>query len=97
MECNIPLYGGLSLTIERNILETDPEEFHLNETRIFDIEQVGVENIAIETIGWKIKIDDDLLTIQAPSTNNRNEAYTENIILYRLLRLITETRHILRT
>lgn len=81
MECNIPLYGGLSLTIERNILETDPEEFHLNETRIFDIEQVGVENIAIETIGWKIKIDDDLLTIQAPSTNNRNEAYTENIII----------------
>lgn len=81
MECNIPLYGGLSLTIERNILETEPEEFHLNETRIFDIEQVGVENIAIETIGWKIKIDEDLLTIQAPSTNNRNEAYTENIII----------------
>lgn len=78
MECNIPLYGGLSLTIDRNI-EDDPQEFHLNETRIFDIEQEGVENIAIETIGWKIKIDEKLLTIQAPSTNNRNEAYTENI------------------
>ena len=44
MECNIPLYGGLSLTIERNI-EGDPQEFHLNETKIFDIEQEGVENI----------------------------------------------------
>ncbi|MDN0051486.1 DUF4955 domain-containing protein [Bacteroides caecigallinarum] len=80
MECNIPLYGGLSLAIDYNS-ENGPQVFSLNEKKIFSVKQEGVENIAIETIGWKIKIDEKELAIQAPSENKRNEAYTEDIII----------------
>lgn len=77
MECNIPLYGGLSLTIDYE----GTQEFSLNEKKVFPVKQEGVENIVIETVGWAIQIDEEELTIQAPSTNNRNEAYTEDIII----------------
>ena len=77
MECNIPLYGGLSLTIDYE----NPQEFSLSEKKVFPVKQEGVENIVIETVGWAIQIDDEELTIQAPSINKRNEAYTENIII----------------
>lgn len=79
-ECTVPLYGGLSLTIDYNS-DNGPQVFSLNEKKIFTVKQEGVENIVIETVGWAIKIDEKELTIQAPSVNKRNEAYTEDIII----------------
>ena len=73
-----PLYGGLSLTIG---YETSPVVFSLNEEKIFTVKQEGIEKIVIETVGWGIKIDEEQMTVTAPSTNKNGAPYEEDLII----------------
>ena len=51
---------------------TDEESFYFGEKKEFEIEMEGVKEISIyKPDGWKISFNENILSIEAPSTNNK--------------------------
>lgn len=51
---------------------TDEESFYFGEKKEFEIEMEGVKELYIyKPDGWKTSIDENILSIEAPSTNNK--------------------------
>lgn len=75
----IPVFDGLSLTVKYG---SSPVAFSLGETKEWDIEQgTRVDKIVIETIDWKIKVEETKMTVTAPTTNVLGKEYSYTLVL----------------
>lgn len=74
---NIMLYGGLDMKISA----PGTLRFSLGETKEFVIEQVGVDKIVIETVGWGIKIQEKNMRVTAPDVNKVGKEFNDKLII----------------
>ncbi|MBU3809795.1 MAG: DUF4955 domain-containing protein [Candidatus Phocaeicola faecipullorum] len=76
---SVPLFEGLSLEVTTG---ENPPSFSLGETKEFTITQgERVEKIVIETLDWKIKVEESKMTVTAPQTNALDKEYDYTLVL----------------
>lgn len=75
-EITIPIYGQ---DFYLNIQFEGAATFGLKQIQEFIVEQANVETAVIENQTWGIKLEETKLTVTAPSTNPRGEAYEDVI------------------
>lgn len=74
----IPIFNGLTLEVN----ETSPISFNPGDTKELSISQGNkVDKIVIETVNWKIKVEEDKMMVTAPSVNPIGRAYTDQLVL----------------
>lgn len=75
----IPIFAGLSLDVDYG---SSPVAFSLGDTKEWNIVQgEKVDKIVIETIDWKIKVEETKMTVTAPSKNALGSEYKYTLVL----------------
>ncbi|QIU93728.1 DUF4955 domain-containing protein [Bacteroides faecium] len=77
-EVTIPIYGQ---DFYLNIQFEGAATFGLKQIQEFIVQQANVETAVIENQTWGIKLEETKLTVTAPSTNPRGEAYEDVIYI----------------
>ncbi len=77
-EVTIPIYGQ---DFYLNIQFEGAATFSLKQIQEFIVQQANVETAVIENQTWGIKLEETKLTVTAPSTNPRGEAYEDVIYI----------------
>lgn len=77
-EVTIPIYGQ---DFYLNIQLEGKATFGLKQIQEFVVEQANVKTAVIENQTWGIKLEETKLTVTAPSTNSRGEAYDDVIYI----------------